>query len=155
LLQPIIEGTPQDGVISPILANATLDGMERMFKVNYKASHVNGKLYCPKVNFVGYPDDFIVTADKRVTLLEIKEMLTTFLKERGSTISDKKTLITLIGDGFDFFGFNVQEYDGTLIIKRSKKNQRCFTDKPHEVVLTKGKALSQQDLIEKLNPTIR
>ena len=155
LLQPTIEGTPQGGIISPTLANATLDGMERMLKEKYKASYVNGKLYCPKVNLVRYADDFIVTADKRKTLLEIKEMLTVFLKERGLTLSDEKTLITHISDGFDFLGFNVRKYNGTLLIKPSKKSQKRFTDKLHEVVLTKGKASSQQELIEKLNPIIK
>lgn len=155
LLQPTLEGTPQGGIISPTLANATLDGMERMLKEKYKANYVNGKLYYPKVNLVRYADDFIVTADKRETLLEIKEMLTAFLKERGLTLSEEKTLITHISDGFDFLGFNVRKYNGTLLIKPSKKSQKRFTDKLHEVVLTKGKALSQQELIEKINPIIR
>lgn len=88
------------------------------------------------------------------TLLEIKEMLTAFLKERGLTLSEEKTLITHISEGFDFLGFNVRKYNGTLLIKPSKKSQKRFTDKLHEVVLTKGKALSQQELIEKLNPII-
>lgn len=88
-------------------------------------------------------------------LLEIKEMLTAFLKERGLTLSEEKTLITHISEGFDFLGFNVRKYNGTLLIKPSKKSQKRFTEKLHEVVLTKGKALSQQELIEKLNPIIR
>ena len=155
LLQPTLEGTPQGGIISPTLANATLDGMERMLKEKYKVSYVNGKLYYPKVNLVRYADDFIVTADKRETLLEIKEMLTAFLKERGLTLSEEKTLITHISEGFDFLGFNIRKYNGTLLIKPSKKSQKRFTDKLHEVVLTKGKSLSQQELIEKLNPIIR
>ena len=82
-------------------------------------------------------------------------MLTTFLKERGLTLSEEKTLITHISEGFDFLGFNVRKYNGTLLIKPSKKSQKRFTEKLHEVVLTKGKALSQQELIEKLNPIIR
>ena len=52
LLQPTVEGTPQGGIISPTLANATLDGMERMLKERYKASYINGRLYYPKVNCV-------------------------------------------------------------------------------------------------------
>ena len=67
LLQPTLEGTPQGGIISPILANATLDGMERMLKERYKVSYIDGRLYHPKVNCVRYADDFIVTADKRET----------------------------------------------------------------------------------------
>ena len=82
-------------------------------------------------------------------------MLTAFLKERGLTLSEEKTLITHISEGFDFLGFNIRKYNGTLLIKPSKKSQKRFTDKLHEVVLTKGKSLSQQELIEKLNPIIR
>lgn len=104
LLQPTVEGTPQGGIISPTLANATLDGMERMLKKRYKASYINGRLYYPKVNCVRYADDFIVTAGKRETLEEIKVRLTDFLKERGLTLSGEKTRITHIDEGFDFLG---------------------------------------------------
>lgn len=76
--------------------------MKKMLKEKYKVNHVSGKLYYPRVNLVRFADDFIVTADKKETLLEIKEMLTVFLKERGLTLSEEKTLITHISDVFDF-----------------------------------------------------
>ena len=60
LLQPVVEGTPQGGIISPTLANAALDGMERILKEKYKVSYIDGRLYHPKVNCVRYADDFIV-----------------------------------------------------------------------------------------------
>nr|WP_241159974.1 reverse transcriptase domain-containing protein [Parabacteroides sp. ZJ-118] len=134
LLQPTTEGTPQGGIISPTLANATLDGMERMLKEMYKARYVDGKLYYPKVNPVRYADDFIVTADKRKTLEEIKGMLTDFLGKRGLTLSEEKTLITHIDDGFGFLSFNVRKYRGTLLVKPSKKSRKRFTEKLHEVI---------------------
>ena len=155
LLQPTTEGTPQGGIISPTLANATLDGMERMLKEKYKVKSVEGKLYHPKVNLVRYADDFIVTADKKETLEEIKDMLTDFLGKRGLMLSEEKTLITHIDDGFDFLGFNVRKYKGTLLIKSSKKSQKRFTEKLHEVIFKRSKAVSQQDLIEQLNPVLR
>lgn len=155
LLQPTMEGTPQGGIISPTLANATLDGMERMLKEKYKVRYVDGKLCCPKVNLVRYADDFIVTADKRETLEEIKEMLTDFLGKRGLTLSEEKTLITHIDDGFDFLGFNVRKYRGKLLVKPSKKSQKRFTEKLHEVIFKRNKAVIQQDLIEQLNPVLR
>ena len=155
LLQPTMEGTPQGGIISPTLANATLDGMERMLKEKYKARYVEGKLYCPKVNLLRYADDFIVTADKRETLEEIKVMLADFLGKRGLTLSEEKTLITHIDVGFDFLGFNVRKYKGTLLIKPSKKSQKRFTEKLHEVIFKRNKAVKQQDLIEQLNPILR
>ena len=155
LLQPVVEGTPQGGIISPTLANMTLDGMERMLKEKYKVSYIDGKLYHPKVNCVRYADDFIVTADKRKTLEDIKHMLTRFLEKRGLMLSEEKTLITHISEGFDFLGFNVRKYNGTLLIKPSPKSQKRFTEKLHEVVFKKNKAVAQQKLIEDLNPVLR
>lgn len=155
LLQPTVEDTPQGGIISPTLANATLDGMERMLKAKYKGSYIDGRLYYPKVNCVRYADDFIVTADKRETLEEIKRMLIGFLGERGLTLSEEKTRITHISEGFDFLGFNVRKYNGTLLIKPSYKSQKRFTEKLHEVVLGKNKTVAQQKLIEDLNPVLR
>ena len=102
-----------------------------------------------------YADDFIVTADKRETLEEIKCMLIEFLAERGLTLSKEKTLITHISEGFDFLGFNVRKYNDTLIIKPSPKSQKRFTEKLHEVVFEKNKAVAQQKLIEDLNPVLR
>ena len=153
--QPTVEGTPQGGIISPILANTTLDGMERMLKERYRVNYIDGRLYHPKVNYVRYADDFIVTADKRETLEDVKCMLIEFLRERGLTLSEEKTLITHISEGFDFLGFNVRKYNGTLLIKPSPKSQKRFTGKLHEVVLKKNKTVAQQKLIEELNPILR
>ena len=153
--QPTVEGTPQGGIISPILANTTLDGMERMLKERYRVNYIDGRLYHPKVNYVRYADDFIVTADKRETLEDVKCMLIEFLRERGLTLSEEKTLITHISEGFDFLGFNVRKYNGTLLIKPSSKSQKRFTEKLHEVVFKKNKAVAQQKLIEELNPVLR
>lgn len=155
LLQPTVEGTPQGGIISPTLANAALDGMERILKEKYKVSYIDGKLYHPKVNCVRYADDFIVTADKRKTLEDIKHMLTEFLGKRGLMLSQEKTLITHISEGFDFLGFNVRKYNGTLLIKPSPKSIKRFTERLHEVVFSKNKGVAQQRLIEDLNPQLR
>ena len=86
-----MEGTLQGGIISPILANTTLDGMERMLKERYKVNCIDGRIYHPKVNYVRYADDFIVTAGKRETLENIKCMLIEFPRERGLTLSEEKT----------------------------------------------------------------
>ena len=155
LLQPTVKGTPQGGIISPTLANATLDGMESMLKGKYKARYIDGRLYYPKVNCVRYADDFIVTADKRETLEEVKYMLSEFLGKRGLTLSEEKTRITHISEGFDFLGFNARKYNGTLLINPSPKSVKRFTEKLHEIVFGKNKAVAQQKLIEELNPVLR
>ncbi len=154
LLTPTVEGTPQGGIISPTLANWTLDGMEELLKERYANKYVDKKLYCPKVNLVRYADDFAVTADRRETLEEIKVLLTDFLQERGLELSQEKTVITHVNQGFDFLGFNVRKYSGTLLIKPSKKSQQRFIRKLHEVVFS-NKTASQQVLIEKLNPVLQ
>ena len=82
-------------------------------------------------------------------------MLIEFLGKRGLTLSQEKTLITHISEGSDFLGFNVRKYNGTLIIKPSTKSQKRFTEKLHEVVFKKNKAVAQQKLIEDLNPVWR
>lgn len=78
--------------------------MERILKEKYKVSYIDGRLYHPKVNCVRYADDFIVTADKRKTLEDIKHMLTRFLEKRGLMLSEEKTLITHISEDLTFWG---------------------------------------------------
>lgn len=152
-LKEFSDSLPQGGIISPTLANATLDGMEKLLEERYAPTYVDGKLYYPKVHLVRYADDFCITADKQEALEEIKVLLTDFLAERGLTLSQEKTIITHVDTGFDFLGFNIRRYNGTLLIKPSKKSQKRFTEKLHEVVFSR-KAVSQQRLIEALNPVL-
>jgi RNA-directed DNA polymerase len=154
ILSPTEEGTPQGGIISPTLANATLDGMEQFVRQKYKNKlRSKGNVYCPKVNLVRYADDFVVTAENKEILEEIKILLTEFLSERGLSLSEEKTLITHISQGFDFLGFNIRKYNGKLLIKPSQKSQKKMTEKLHEVIF-KYKSASQCLLIELLNPVI-
>ena len=154
ILTPTKEGTPQGGIISPTLANATLDGMEKLVKKNYPNKLVGkGKVYCPKVNPVRYADDFVVTAERKEILEEIKILITGFLEQRGLVLSEEKTLITHISNGFDFLGFNIRKYNGKLLIKPSKKSQKKITEKLHEVIFS-NKSASQYRLIKILNPVI-
>lgn len=81
-------------------------------------------------------------------------MITAFLKERGLELSDDKTLITNINDGFDFLGWNFRKYKGKLLIKPSKKSIKRFTETISQTI-TAGAAWSQEVLIAKLNPIIR
>jgi RNA-directed DNA polymerase len=154
ILTPTKEGTPQGGIISPTLANATLDGMERMVKERYQNRYLGkGKIYCPKVNLIRYADDFVVTAESKELLEEIKVLITDFLAQRGLSLSEEKTLITHISKGFDFLGFNIRKYNGKLLIKPSKKSRKKITEKLHEVIFS-NKAITPSKLIEKLNPVI-
>ena len=99
--------------------------MEKTVNEKYCNKHVGkGKVYRPKVHLIRYADDFVVTAANRETLEEIKILLTEFLAQRGLTLSQEKTRITHITDGFDFLGFNIRKYNGKLLIKPSRKSQK-------------------------------
>jgi len=151
---PTMEGTPQGGIISPTLANATLDGMEKLVKEKFHKRMENGKMYTPKVNLIRYADDFVVSAQSRETLEEIKVIITEFLAQRGLALSEEKTLITHVSEGFDFLGFNIRKYkNGKLLIKPSQKSQNKITEKLHQVIFS-NKSATQCLLIELLNPVI-
>ena len=108
-LFPTEEGTPQGGIISPTLANMTLDGLQGLLAKRFKAINTRKMYYNPKVYLVRYADDFIITCENRETLeYEIKPMVKEFLAVRGLTLSEEKTKITHIDDGFDFLGFNIR-----------------------------------------------
>ena len=149
-------GTPQGGIISPILANMTLDGIEKILVDKYKTK--NGKINhhisnIYKVNFCRYADDFIVTAKTEEIAKEVKELIADFLKERGLELSEEKTLITNIDNGFDFLGWNFRKYKGKLLVKPSKKSIDKITENISDTI-KRGKAWIQGDLIKTLNPKI-
>ncbi|MBF4364929.1 reverse transcriptase domain-containing protein, partial [Vibrio anguillarum] len=69
-----------------------------------------------RVNFIGYADDFVITgSSKDVLVNEVKPLIAGFLAERGLTLSEEKTKVTHIDDGFDFLGFNHRKYKGKLL----------------------------------------
>jgi group II intron reverse transcriptase/maturase len=137
-LFPTDSGTPQGGIISPTLANMVLDGLEKLIQSVIPATTRRGK--AAKVNFVRYADDFIVTgASKEILEAEIKPAIETFLAERGLWLSPEKTVVTHINDGFDFLGFNVRKYDGTLLIKPSKAGVKRLLGKVREIVRPQGR----------------
>ncbi|WP_283271401.1 group II intron reverse transcriptase/maturase, partial [Streptococcus dysgalactiae] len=119
-LSPTEFGSPQGSPISPIISNMVLDGLERKLSTTFRKKKVNGQVYAPKINFVRYADDFIVTGvSKELLENEVKPVIIEFLKERGLELSEEKTLISHITDGFDFLGVNIRMYDGKLLTKPS------------------------------------
>ena len=157
-------GTPQGGIISPVIANMVLDGMEAMLNAKYKKVHHNtktGKIRWEspakgkQINLIRYADDFIITgSSKEVLENEVKPMIEEFLKERGLELSAEKTVITSINDGFDFLGFNIRAFNKILLVKPAEKRVKRLEDKISETIKqTKGESASV--LIDKLNPIIR
>lgn len=84
---------------------------------------------------------------------EIKPLVVDFLKERGLTLSEEKTKITHIDDGFDFLGYNIRKYKGVLLIKPSKKSLKKFMQKIRGII-DSNKGSKQESLIRLLNPVI-
>lgn len=157
-LFPTTEGTPQGGIISPTLANMALDGLEKLINriggvTRYVLEVSKRSKY--KVHFVRYADDFIVTSNNRDFLeKQVKPAIIEFLKVRGLTLSEEKTKISHIEEGFDFLGQNVRKYKGKLLIKPSKKSYAAIMKKIKDVI-EKYKAISAYKVIRILNPIIR
>lgn len=150
-------GTPQGGIISPTLANLTLNGLGDYLKRKYwrgSSGRMHQKFNKHRLNITIYADDFVVTANSRTVLEEVKTMITSFLKQRGLELSQEKTVITYIDIGFDFLGWNFRKYRNKLIIKPSTESVKCIKAKVHEVVKS-SIGMRQEDLIGRLNPVIR
>jgi RNA-directed DNA polymerase len=110
---PTKQGTPQGGIISPTLANMTLDGLEKVVQESVPRRS--------RVNFTRYADDFIITG-KSKTILEnnVLPAVKKFLEERGLKVSEDKTKITYIRYGFTFLGQDFRKHGDTLHITPSK-----------------------------------
>ncbi len=147
-------GTPQGAPCSPVLANMCLDGLETIL-TNRFGRKGTAKASKSKVNYVRYADDFIVTGISREILeSEVKPLITAFMQERGLLLSEEKTTVTHINDGFDFLGQNVRKYKGKLLIKPSKHNLKMFLNKIRATI--EGNKTAKTDtLFKRLNPLIR
>jgi RNA-directed DNA polymerase len=153
-LFPTEAGTPQGGIISPTLANMTLDGLKSKLEAKFgRKNTIKGS--ANQINLVRYADDFIITSrTKEVLENEVKPLVVEFLKERGLTLSEEKTRTTHIGDGFDFLGWNIRKYGGKLLTKPSKKNVQAFLGDIRDTVKA-NKQAKPENLIGLLNPKIR
>jgi RNA-directed DNA polymerase len=151
VLFPTDAGTPQGGIISPVAANMTLDGLEAMLAEKFPTAKRTGL----KMNTVRYADDFIITGNSKEWLEnEVKPAVVEFLAERGLVLSPDKTKITHIGDGFDFLGWNIRKYNGKLLTKPSNANVKAHLDKIRDVIKA-NKTAKQANLIRLLNPVLQ
>ena len=139
------KGAPQGSPISPLLANMTLDGIEKLLKERFPKM---------KVYFIRYSDDFLVITPSKEIADKVREIIHDFLAIRGLELSPEKTVITHIDDGFDFLGWNFRKYKGKLLIKPSQKSIKSITQNLKTIV-NKAKSWTQNELIKTLNPVIR
>ena len=152
-------GTPQGGVISPLLLNVALHGMEAALGVTHNSKgQINGKRAV-----VRYADDSVVFCETEEDAIVVKDrVLPDWLAERGLSLSPEKTRIVHLKEGFDFLSFNVRHYacplttrsGHKLLIKPSKKAVHEIADKLREAWLAlRGHGI--EAVIRKLNPIIR
>ena len=151
------EGTPQGGIISPAMANMTLDGLERLLSSHFSKTSRAGKK--AKVNLIRYADDFCVTGSSKELLeQEVKPLVEQFMRERGLELSAEKTVITHIEQGFDFLGQTVRKYRRgkrtKFFITPSKKSVKAFLRKIRQRI-KESRDLTAGELIAELNPMIR
>ena len=137
-------GTPQGGIISPMLANVALTCLDD--KVNAMEKRINP--------LVRYADDFIIVARNKEEAETVKEEVKDYLKENvGLELSEDKTHITEISKGFNFLGFNIRKYNEKLLIKPARDNMKEFKQNVKETVRS-SLNLTGESLIMKLNPII-
>jgi RNA-directed DNA polymerase len=170
------EGTPQGGVISPLLANIALHGMEERIKQFAETLKGNKSKNKQSLTLVRYADDFVIMHEKLEVVIESQKIMSEWLAELGLELKASKTQIshTLIEHdgktGFDFLGFSIRQYKTNK--NQSGKNTngeilgfktfiKPSTEKIHEhlrnlkEVVKKHKSAPQLALIKKVNPIIR
>jgi len=157
-LSPTDVGTPQGGVISPLLLNIALHGMEEAVGMKYHRAGKSRWLYRPCPSLVRFADDFVVMCHSHEQAVEVQCKLRAWLKPRGLSFNDSKTKITTVTDGFDFLGYNIRRYSSAkgekLLIKPSKNALQRLRQKLREELrrLHGSNALA---VIGRLNPIIR
>ena len=152
---PTEEGTPQGGVISPVLLNVALHGLEQAAGVRYQSSatHV-GWVRATSPMLVRYADDFIVACHSQRQAEQVRARLAEWLAIRGLAFNEDKTSITHVDRGFDFLGFNIRRYpNGKLLIKPSTAAIQRIRTRLREVFQTMRGATTFA-LIQTLNPII-
>jgi RNA-directed DNA polymerase len=157
--QQTLEGVPQGGVISPLLMNVALDGMERLFHCESR----NGVQIEPGrrpgldrgVSLVRYADDFAAVAPSREILeSHVRPKLEQFLAERGLALSEAKTRIVHIDNGFNFLGFTIRRFNGKVLTKPQKEKVQAHIQRLKAIVV-ECRPAPQEMLIDRLNPVIQ
>ena len=164
-------GTPQGGVISPLLANVALTSLD-----NFCQDRFGYKSYKIKKSYIinpliRYADDFIIVCKSELLAKQIKkEIAEHLISTVGLTLSTEKTKITHIKHGFNFLGFNFRKYKpkgkNRSPLKKSIKSEFILLIKPEKdkvknllknvkEVLDRNKASTQKGIISILNPKLR
>lgn len=154
-LYPTKRGTPQGGIVSPLLANITLNGLESELQKVFGAPQTR-EARRNRIHLCIHADDFIVAGSSKELLeTRVKPVIQKFLKERGLTLSEEKTKTTHISEGFDFLGQNIRKYGNTLLIKPSKKSVRSVKEKLKETIRFYKRGADKIKMIKRINSILR
>jgi RNA-directed DNA polymerase len=170
-LFPTVEGSPQGGCISPLLANIALHGLENTL-VHHFPQRPKG--FSPP-HVVRYADDFVVLHKDRAVVEECQRLTAEWLKEMGLELKPSKTQVVHTLErherepGFNFLGFNIRQYRAgrthstqyprgrclgfTTTIKPSKESVKRHVDKLRDT-LHKNRSAEQERVIQILSPKI-
>ncbi|MCX5056929.1 group II intron reverse transcriptase/maturase [Streptomyces sp. NBC_00452] len=152
---PTGEGTPQGGVISPVLLNIALHGMEQAAGCRYR-QRANGALRTVEGApvLVRYADDFVVLGHSEAEVRQVKQRLEEWLEPRGLLFNEEKTQIVHLAKGFDFLGFTIRRTCGSLIIKPSATACARLRERLRSEVKAMNGA-NAEALMQKLVPVVR
>ena len=157
-------GTPQGGVISPLLANIALHGLAGILG-KYQKPRIQRKFvkdkqyerirYFPKYGYIRYCDDFVVSAESKTDIEAIVPEIKSWLALRGLELNLEKTQIRKVSEGFNYLGFTIRQYP----------NHSCLCTPQKEKVITKlreikawlrgHKTVKAATVISYLNPILR
>jgi RNA-directed DNA polymerase len=129
-------GVPQGSVISPLLANIALDGLERLCRES-------------NCGFIRYADDFVVTAKRKEILEKLKPHIEEWLEQRGLLLNVEKTRIVSIQDGF-----NMRHYHGKCLTKPQKEKVVGFLREVRQWLKSNSQATAE-NVARYLNPVLR
>lgn len=152
---PTEQGAPQGGVISPLLLNIALHGMEEAAGVRYLTGTHIGHTAPGSPVVVRYADDLIALCHTRDEAELVKQRLAEWLTPKGLTFNEDKTRIVRLTEGVDFLGFGIRRYpNGKLIIKPSKAAVQRIRKRLHtEVRALRG--ANAAAVLQRLTPIIR
>jgi RNA-directed DNA polymerase len=163
IFHPTAQGTPQGGIISPLLANIALDGMEALLSqfqrtVTYprnreKSTSPLRKTRQKQYGFIRYADDFIITARTRQEIEDIVPIISQWLSERGLALNEDKTQIVDIQTGFNFLGVTVRQFKGHCLPKPQKDKVFAFLRDIRQW-LKQHPTITSEALIRYLNPKL-
>ena len=141
------QGTPQGGVVSPLLANIALNGIERIGEFREYGKNLT--------KCIRYADDMVFLLRPEDSAEQILAKVEEFLAERGMEVSQKKTKVTASTDGFDFLGwhFYVQKNNGKFRSIPSTDNFKAFRAKVKHIVNNSN--YGAETKVSKLAPVVR